>query len=830
MRKDFAWFATVIALLALCSSKCVVSLGVVSPLLFSLSGLAEFSDSVDGDTKLSSAGTTIRRNTTDLLDDTNEETNQHSGSDSSVVAKLKNKLSKGKLQLKETLSTLKKNRAAAVSSKKNKRASASDKLKFLDRIALVSAAMLKSEHDAHLEQDISSHPPNDEITPQSDLTLPGRHFSIVTTAALPWMTGTAVNPLLRAAYLVQKAKEINKNKANDENEQQTKQWVTLVIPWLEMEEDRIELYGTNHNFQNQNEQEEYIRDWLRHSANLVEEADPHTGLKILFYPARYHSGLKSIFGMGDICSLIPDGEADVCILEEPEHLNWYRAPGEGWTHKFNYVVGIVHTNYKEYASAHYSGLWTSPAIAAMSSAMVRAYCHKVIKLSDVLQTFAPEKESTSNVHGVRSEFLLEGQRRGAELTQKTGGKQRHTPTTMDNGIDDEDNKASSVYFIGKILWAKGLDLLLDLQNYYRQCTGEYFGIDVYGSGPDQKEIARAYHGRKLYQSQNGGDNEMKQDDADNNDSSTIRVLGTSIVDPFTDRSGIATKNDDGNLSSSGNNLERAFDFKAKLDTLDTQQALEYLQSKALEKLEKIKTTLEFDVPKSLHEYRKTAIPATFPGRIDHAQLKDQYKVFVNPSVTEVLCTTTAEALAMGKFVIIPVHPSNTFFLRFPNCLAYRNKFEFVANLRWALSHEPEPLTPELAYEFTWEAATERFLNASSITWREARERERLGRSKLDERIAWLHYELGKGSKGDALRKVLGAGPVSNQFKYQIERDTAELYVETTAGDHDSDGKDEAGSEDEGEGLPRKFQMSSLAKAIRTTVANGLPSMLPGFET
>lgn len=65
-------------------------------------------------------------------------------------------------------------------------------------------------------------------------------------------------------------------------------------------------------------------------------------------------------------------------------------------------------DYKEYASSHYSGLWTAPAISMVSSAMVRAYCHKVIKLSPVLQTYAPEKEVTSNVHGVRAEFWMEG--------------------------------------------------------------------------------------------------------------------------------------------------------------------------------------------------------------------------------------------------------------------------------------------------------------------------------------------------------------------------------------------------------------------------------------
>jgi digalactosyldiacylglycerol synthase len=76
------------------------------------------------------------------------------------------------------------------------------------------------------------------------------------------------------------------------------------------------------------------------------------------------SGIKSIFAMGYICAVLCDQtdggilNNSVCILEEPKHLNWYRAPGEGWTKVFNYVVGIVHTNYVEYAGLQFHGLWT----------------------------------------------------------------------------------------------------------------------------------------------------------------------------------------------------------------------------------------------------------------------------------------------------------------------------------------------------------------------------------------------------------------------------------------------------------------------------------------
>lgn len=145
-----------------------------------------------------------------------------------------------------------------------------------------------------------------------------------------------------------------------------------------------------------------------------------------------------------------------------------------------------------------------------------------------------------------------------------------------------------------------------------------------------------------------------------------------------------------------------------------------------------------------------------------------------------------------------------FFLRFPNALIYRDAYEFVANVRWALYHDPEPLTEELIREFTWEAATDRLIHAASITHGEALERERLAISKLDERIAWFHNELGKGVTGDWLRKLCGAGPASHQVKYQMERSLAS-NLEEDVGDTG--------------GLSSKFRRSSFAEAIRKTLGD-----------
>ncbi len=425
--------------------------------------------------------------------------------------------------------------------------------------------------------------PEDEILPHTNIGDKSKNIWIVTTASLPWMTGTAVNPLLRAAYLSTGRKAAGGS-------------ITLMLPWVERDEDQKRIYGKEKMFESPQDQEQFVRTWLRDTANMKEASED---LKIEWYTAWQEVLENSLYSMGDLIGLIPEDECDICVLEEPEHLNWYRGPGENWTSKFKHVVGIVHTNYFVYATEQPAAFIRAPGMKLLASWMCRAHVHRLIKLSGTLGQFAPEKELVENVHGVRRSFIDVGEELRGKLT---------APDADKDPVFSAD-ASPAVYFIGKMLWSKGLASLMELIKYAEESAGLKVKVDMYGGGPDKDE--------------------------------------------------------------------------------------------ASEKAE----SMSLDMP--------------FHGPIDHVELGWTHKVFINPSTSEVLCTTVAEALAMGKFVVLPSHPSNDFFCQFPNCLPYSNKEEFVGNLYYALTHSPEPMSEEYSYALSWEAATERFAAAGSVSVAEA---------------------------------------------------------------------------------------------------------------
>ncbi|KAG2452291.1 hypothetical protein HYH02_003315 [Chlamydomonas schloesseri] len=442
----------------------------------------------------------------------------------------------------------------------------------------------------------------------SSLREPGRQVAIVTTASLPWLTGTAVNPLLRAAYLA--------SSGGDRK-------VTLVLPWLS-QADQQRVFPADVSFNTPEEQEEFVRQWARNRTGLP------CNFKVAFYPGRYAAEKGSILPVGDITTVIPDHEADVAVLEEPEHLNWYHH-GRRWTDKFAHVVGVMHTNYLDYARREEGGHVKEAILKHINAWMCRIYCHKVIKLSDAVQPLP--RQETMFVHGVSPSFLQVGQTK-AELAA-SGDK----PFSKD------------AYFLGKVLWAKGYTELLDRLNEHTQRTGQSIAVDVYGSGPDLKAVEE---------------------------------------------------------EASRRNLRLAF-----------------------------------------------------RGARDHADKSLQdYKVFINPSLSDVVATTTAEALAMGKFVLCAEHPSNRFFEQFPNCLIYRTPDEFSAQLHRALSSDPTPLTPHQLHSLTWEAATERFLDIAELRPGSISPLD----TALDNVLAAAHHVL-TGVEG--LRVAAGAGAKTRDMPARI---------------------------------------------------------------
>jgi len=112
--------------------------------------------------------------------------------------------------------------------------------------------------------------------------------------------------------------------------------------------------------------------------------------------------------------------------------------------------------------------------------MCRSHCHRLIKLSGTLGQYAPEKELIENVHGVRGTFLDIGE----ELRQKL-----LSPGASEDPVFSA-TAEPAVYFIGKMLYSKGIGSLMSLLKYAEETANIRLHIDMYGGGPD-KDAAEA---------------------------------------------------------------------------------------------------------------------------------------------------------------------------------------------------------------------------------------------------------------------------------------------------------------------------------------------------
>lgn len=438
-----------------------------------------------------------------------------------------------------------------------------------------------------------------------------QHFAIFTTASLPWLTGTAVNPLFRAAYLF---------KSGERD-------VTLVIPWLSLKDQGL-VYPNNITFASPSDQEKYIRQWLEDRVGFK------SGFKIQFYPGKFSRDKRSILAVGDISEIIPDAEADIAVLEEPEHLTWYHH-GKRWKTKFKLVIGIIHTNYLEYVKREKNGAIQAFLLKYLNNWVVGIYCHKVIRLSSATQDY--DGSIICNVHGVNPKFL--------EIGEKKREQQQKGDKAFTKGA----------YFIGKMIWNKGYKELLELlKNHQKELAA--LEVDLFGSGEDSDEVQKAAKKLEL----------------------TVRVH-----------------------------------------------------------------------------------PAC-----DHADARfHDYKLFLNPSTTDVVCTTTAEALAMGKIVVCANHPSNDFFKQFPNCWTFDDSDGCVKLILKALAEEPAQPTDAQRHALSWEAATERFLKAADLHKPIERKLSRTSsnfasinlQQTVDKASAYVHHVA---SGFEISRRIFGAIPDS----------------------------------------------------------------------
>lgn len=375
--------------------------------------------------------------------------------------------------------------------------------------------------------------------------------------------------------------------------------------------------------------------------SMHSNASPNHCFSLVFYHGRYDAALGSIIPEEDLQSLVPL-PVDCIILEEPEHLTWYHS-GKRWTRAFPPavpVIGIMHTNYVDYAR-RMAGDAAASTLKRLNKFLCRMHTHKVIKLSDAVQTLP--RQETCFVHGVSEAFLQVGTRSGRRADDSACHERSDGGVAVAVGLTGDDDLIASVtsidrfskglYFLGKALWAKGFAELIErVSEYTAHCRDQKVDaptIDVYGKGEELQDITTEASMRNL--------------------------------------------------------------------------------------------------------------PMSFLGAKDHLSPDmAEYRGFINPSTSDVVATTSAEALAMGKWLIVPKHPCNAFFSTFSNCLMYSTPKEFASAIDRSLVEDPAPLTTEEERRLTWEAATDRFLHCcASVEMEKGPPLERVA-----VKTGWVGYNVG----------------------------------------------------------------------------------------
>ncbi|GAB6043773.1 glycosyltransferase [Endothiovibrio diazotrophicus] len=259
-------------------------------------------------------------------------------------------------------------------------------------------------------------------------------FAVITTAALPWRTGPAYLSLWHACGLAALGYR-----------------VLYRIPRLSPDSQR-RLWGKVR-----------FADDAAHFAWLAEEAG-RLGCpalpRLASYPGRYSATLRSIVPLRPVVAGLPPCRA--LILEEPEHLAWHPATPPRHRIAAGRVVGVVMTNYPHYVAA--AG-WPGARLAAQ--VVERGHRWLIRRHTDLALSISPAE-------GL--EWLFRPQRE-ARITGVLSPYATVPPVTAET---------RGVYFLGRLVWDKGLDQVIEL------ARRSAIPVDLYGDGPDAAAIeARA---------------------------------------------------------------------------------------------------------------------------------------------------------------------------------------------------------------------------------------------------------------------------------------------------------------------------------------------------